>query len=57
MPVEIIDALQFIFTQKDEEGFQIDERYYLLVDKVREYFNKQKIQYNDFSYYDLKPYL
>jgi len=28
-----------------------------LVDKVREYFNENKIEYGTFSFSDLKPYL
>lgn len=30
---------------------------HLLVDKVREYFNNNNIQYDTFSYDDLAPYL
>ena len=50
-------ALQYEYT--DEFGFvhKASEENYLLVDKVREYFNENNVEYSTFSYDDLVPYL
>ena len=51
-------AIQWALTQKDEMGNQITSKDgQLLVDKVREYFNNNDIEYDTFSYVDLVPYL
>ena len=51
-------AIQWALTQKDEMGNQITSKDgQLLVDKVREYFNNNDIEYDTFSYVDLIPYL
>lgn len=62
MPIETSQALLWALTQPyvDFDGnvnpvtkITIQP----LVDKVREYFNTNKITYTTFSYDDLKPYL
>lgn len=62
MPKETQDAINWALQQKitnaEEEDFPITaEMPGELVDKVREYFNTQNIEYQTFSYADLLPYL
>ncbi|MFS8652611.1 MAG: hypothetical protein FWJ66_11980 [Caldibacillus sp.] len=61
MPKETIDAIEWALKQTvkiDDMEFKVVEHLeLLLVDKVREYFNEHGIEYNMFSYDDLKPYL
>ncbi|MBW2672572.1 MAG: hypothetical protein JRD89_04035 [Deltaproteobacteria bacterium] len=62
MPVETKDAVKWALSQTyiDEFGRkmqitkQINQE---LVDKVREYFNENGVEYNSFSYKDLEPFL
>jgi hypothetical protein len=62
MPVETQQAVDWALTQKvvmpwgDEYPITKDTTQDL-VDKVREYFNTNKIQYSTFDYDDLVPYL
>lgn len=61
MPNDTLQAVEWALQQT----FDIDGEIYnitkntpsYLVDKVREYFNDNNIQYNTFSYKDLLPYL
>lgn len=61
MPNETINAVNWAL-QQNVEGpygpYQVTvDTPSELVDKVREYFNTNNIQYSTFSYNDLKPYL
>lgn len=61
MPNETQEAVnwalkQTVVTPIGEVPVTKDERI-LLVDKVREYFNENNIEYETFSYDDLIPYL
>lgn len=55
------EAIQWAIGQTiviNDKELQIDENTpHLLVDKVREYLNNNDIEYETFSYDDLKPYL
>jgi len=58
MPVEILLAIEWALQQKDSEGnFITKNNAHDLVDKVREYFNINNVEYSTFSYDDLIPYL
>ena len=62
MPEETQQAVNWSLQQiiKDEFGKEIHvtkENHQAIVDKVREYFNKNNIEYPTFSYEDLKQYL
>lgn len=58
MPIETSEAVKWSLNQTDDKGDLIKKgNAHLLVDKVREYFNTNNIQYETFSYEDLKPYL
>lgn len=54
MPIETQQAVEWALQQADDEGNPItkDTRH-TLVDKVREYFNQNNIEYSTFSYMDL----
>lgn len=52
MPEETQAAVDWAVSQLDE-GYDHGD----LVDKVREYFNENDIEYSTFSYADLAPYL
>ncbi len=53
-----VDAISWALTQTNELGEKITvEMHHSLVDKVREYFNVNDIEYDTFSYEDLIPYL
>jgi hypothetical protein len=54
MPTQIKQAIQWAF-EEFEEMDKCSE--HMLVDKVREYFNENNIEYGTFSYDDLVPYL
>ena len=49
MPAETMQAVMWAISEKDN--------YSSIVDKVREYFNNNGVEYNTFSYDDLVPYL
>lgn len=53
------EALNWAYTQKDYNGNKINKNSerFVLIDKVREYFNQNNISYDRFSYKNLKPYL
>ncbi|MCE5220053.1 MAG: hypothetical protein LLF98_01995 [Clostridium sp.] len=58
MPEQTQDAINWALTQKDVDGNEITKNTtHSLVDKVRDYFNSNNINYNSFSYDDLIPYL
>lgn len=61
MPNETKQAVEWALQQEVESPFgliQVTKEYkQLLVDKVREYFNENSIEYSSFSYSDLEPYL
>ena len=64
MPVETTQAIEWALTQTVviDPDFNIainvtKETSMELVDKVREYFNANNVEYNTFSYDDLLPYL
>lgn len=62
MPLETQEAVnwalqQTITTDWGETYPVTKESYGDLVEKVREYFNTNKIEYTTFSYDDLQPYL
>jgi len=61
MPEETKNAIEWSLTQQvrtEWEVLQVTvETDYLLVDKVREFFNENNIEYSTFSYDDLIPYL
>ena len=50
MPTQINDAIQWAYAKNPSD---IQE----LVDKIREYFNDNQIDYETFSYQDLVPFL
>jgi len=61
MPIETRDAVNWALTQQ----YEIDPGVFVpvsvdipasIVDKVREYFNDNSIDYNNFSYDDLVPF-
>ena len=56
MPTETPQAVEWALNQ---DGVVIDGEIYRhnLVDRVRHYFNVNKIPYESFSYADLVPYL
>jgi len=54
MPTQTKQAIQWAFEEFEEMG-ECSE--HMLVDKVREYFNENNIEYGTFSYDDLVPYL
>lgn len=56
------NAVEWALTQKyvdviGAERLVRKDSYHQLVDKVREYFNGNNIEYETFSYEDLIPYL
>jgi len=61
MPIETQEAVNFAIQYEYVDEFGIlhkaSEENYLLVDKVRAYFNTHEIEYSTFSYDDLVPYL
>lgn len=62
MPNETLQAIEWALTQTVvyDSGEEIEvtkETKTELVDKVREYFNNNNIEYSTFSYNDLIPYL
>lgn len=62
LPQEISEAIRWALSQEYElePGVIVPvsvERPYTIVDKVREYFNKNNIPYESFSFDDLKPLL
>lgn len=58
MPEQTQQALIWALQEKDAEGNAISKNNaHILVDKVREYFNINNIEYSTFSYDDLIPYL
>lgn len=62
MPPETKQAIEWALNQTFDYGdgdiIQVSkETSHELVDKVREYFNDNNIDYGTFSYEDLKPYL
>ena len=63
MPQETPQAIEWALTQTvvyEEAGFEVQvtkDTPHELVDKVREYFNNNDIEYSSFSYDDLIPYL
>lgn len=61
MPNETQEAVNWAITYSytDEYGMErkASEENWLLVDKVREYFNTHNIEYGNFSYDDLVPYI
>lgn len=60
MPTETKQAIDWALTQTYSDGIDTypitTETAQPLVDKVREYFNTNAIEYPTFSYDDLKPY-
>ena len=59
MPNETKQAIEWALTQQTNEcGYPITvEMAHELVDKIRDYFNTNNIEYNAFSYDDLIPFL
>jgi hypothetical protein len=61
MPIETQDAINWALQQQFVGEFTTiqvtKDTPQLFVDKVREYFNTNKILYESFSYDDLQPYL
>ena len=61
MPIKTVQAVEWALQQTvTEEGLEVPvtkETVHFLVDKVREYFNANGIEYDSFSYGDLMPYL
>ena len=51
------DAINWALTQKIDGVLVTKENKQALVDKVREYFNNNDINYETFDYNDLKPHL
>lgn len=50
MPIETKQAVDWALQQVENYNYE-------LVDKVREYFNDNNIEYTTFSFDDLTPYL
>ena len=58
MPEETRDAIQWALTQDTQDGGQVTvDMHHILVEKVREYFNSNSVEYGSFSYIDLIPFL
>lgn len=62
MPIETQEAVNWALQQTFDDGFgnQIQvtkEMPSVVVDKVREYFNQNNIEYSTFSFDDLIPFL
>lgn len=63
MPIETQQAVDWALTQTytDPDFGTVylitKDMTNMVVDKVREYFNKHSIEYNNFSYDELDPYL
>jgi len=53
MPNETVQAVEWALSQ---EGVDIEQPW-TFVDKVRQYFNDNSIQYSTFSFDDLTPFL
>lgn len=62
MPIETQDAVNWALQQQYEieNGYFVNvsaDMPFTVVDKVREYFNTNGVQYSTFSFEDLEPYL
>lgn len=61
MPEQTQEAVNWALKQEVEgrygQVYYASEVPYLLVDFTRQYFNEHNIEYDTFSYDDLKPYL
>lgn len=58
MPQETQQAVDWALQQTDDDGNPITkDNHQALVDKVRQYFNDNAIEYSTFSYKDLEPFL
>jgi hypothetical protein len=58
MPIETLQALKWALTQEVTPEISITKHMcHAVVDKVREYFNVNNINYDSFSYDDLVPFI